>query len=534
MKRQLGAMLVAGMLLCASLAWSQSGSAGSSQGGSTGSSQSGSTASSQSGSTGPSQGGSAGTSPSGSTSTSQTGFSSSSQTLFTNSSPTTLWTDSAQNGAGDSGQAGGSSGDNTQTGSIGPQDTFSHPETLPGLDLFSDQVSHTGISIDTSVGSLAQHVSVTGFPGYWQALSNFGAGLTITQSRPTYGWLVNYEGGLNLTTGASTYNYANLNQSANAQVTWNFAKRWQMRLKDTYFYSDNPFQPFFTFLAQPTPNNPYPVTYLPQAVIEQNMAHMDLTYELSPHDIINFTGAESFNRYLRQSITSLYDSIDYSGAAFYQHAFSERLAAGGGYQFAALDFGHGQSRAGVQTFESFIEYQFSSRISASLWVGPELTATKDIVPVFCSPYGCLVDTMHAKSWSVANGGTFDWRIGKTDRLSVQGSHGVSNAGGLLGAAEIYQLTGTYGRPLTRVWNLGIGVNYSNSSTVSEVTNITQYLRSTGGTIGVSRKVFNEAWNVNAYYAFIHQTQNYFGTPATISTSGLGFTIRYVWSHGLGR
>ena len=307
-----------------------------------------------------------------------------------------------------------------------------------------------------------------------------------------------------------------------------------MKLRDQYFYSDDPFQPFLTFISNPTPNNPAPVSYYPQAVIEQNQAHLDLTYELGPHDILNFTGAENFNRYLRQEITSLYDSVSYSGGAFYQHTFSERLAAGGGYQFAALDFGHGQSRAGVQTFEGFIEYAFNSRISASLWVGPQLTATKDIVPVFCSPYGCFDEIKHEKSLSVANGGTFDWRIGNSDRLSVQGSHGVSNAGGLLGAADIYQITGTYSRPIWRVWALGVGVSYNNSTTVSQLTRIAQSLRATNGTIGLSRRVFNDSWNVNAYCAVIHQSQNYFGLPVNISTSGLGFTIRYIWSHGFGR
>jgi hypothetical protein len=230
----------------------------------------------------------------------------------------------------------------------------------------------------------------------------------------------------------------------------------------------------------------------------------------------------------------LYNSTTYSEGVFYQHNFSPRLSAGGGYQFAALDFGHGQSRAGVQTFQGFVQYVFSPRITASLWVGPQSTSTKDIVPVGCGPFGCFIEIMHDKSLSVANGGTFDWRIGKSDRLNVQGSHGVSNAGGLLGAAEIYQITGTYGRPLTRLWNLGVGLNYNNSNTVIQGALRSQYLRSVAGTVGVTRRLFNESWNVNAYYAFIHQSQDYFGSPATVSTSGLGFTIRYVWSHGFGR
>jgi len=443
----------------------------------------------------------------------------------------TTWSESGQNGSGDLGQSGGD--DNTQTGSIGPQDTFKNPERLPALDLFSDEISHAGISFTTTVGSTAQHVNTSGFPGYWQALSNFGAGVSIAKEGPNYGLVMTYDGGLSLTSGGSNYSYSQLNQTATGHLTWNFAKHWQFRLRDTYLYSDDPFQPFFTFLGTTTPNNPNPVTYFPNTVLEQNQGHADLTYQLSPHDIINFTGDEAFTRYLRQQVTSFYNSVEYAGGVFYQHSFSARLASGGGYQFAGLDFGHGQSRAGTQTFEGFIQYVFSSKLTASLWIGPEVTNTKDIVPVFCYQFGCFVQVFHQTSLSVAEGGQLSWRPTRKDGLNVQVSRGVSNAGGFLGAAHIYQILGTYGRPINRVWSLGIGASYNDSTSVSDF-RASQYLRSVNGTVGVSRKLFNDAWTMNAYYAFIDQKQNYFGAPITIATSGFGFTVRYTWDHGLGR
>src|SRR5271165_6413275 len=112
MKRQLGTMLTAAMLLCASLAWSQSND----------------------------------------TSSSQAGYSSSSQPLFTNSS-TSAWTN-AQNGSFPSDPTQSNPSDNgTQTGSSGPQDTFTHPEQLPSLGLFSDAVHRAGVSLTASVSS---------------------------------------------------------------------------------------------------------------------------------------------------------------------------------------------------------------------------------------------------------------------------------------------------------------------------------------------------------------------------------------------
>jgi len=106
-------------------------------------------------------------------------------------------------------------------------------------------------------------------------------------------------------------------------------------------------------------------------------------------------------------------------------------------------------------------------------------------------------------------------------------------GGILGAAYIYQITATYGRPITREWNLGAGLNYNHSNSVSEIEG-DQYLHATTGTIGVNRRLFNDSWNFSAYYAFIRQSENYVGLPAVTSSNGLGVSIRYSWNHSLGR
>ncbi len=278
MKRQLGAMLVAGVLLCGTLAWAQSGD----------------------------------------TSSSQPGSSSSSPYLFTNSSPDT------QNGSGDPTQN-GSGTDDTQSGTSGPQDTFTHPETLPALSVFSDTISHTGLSISTTAGSIAQYVHTDGYPGYWDTLNNIGGGISIAQFKPSYSWTVNYTGGLDVSTGYSI-DETDLSQNAYGGFNWNFAKRWQLRLKDSYFYSDNPFTPFLTYLGTPTPNYPNPVFYYPQAIVEQNQANLDITYELSPHDILNFQGSEGFQRYIRGGASALWNSVSYSGGMEYQHTLSAQLA----------------------------------------------------------------------------------------------------------------------------------------------------------------------------------------------------------------
>ncbi len=76
-------------------------------------------------------------------------------------------------------------------------------------------------------------------------------------------------------------NYTTLNQNARANILWQFAKRWQLAVKDYYFYTNDPFEPYLTVDHVPTFNDPNPVVYIPQAVTETNVGSVNLTYQMS-------------------------------------------------------------------------------------------------------------------------------------------------------------------------------------------------------------------------------------------------------------
>ncbi len=457
---------------------------------------------------------------------------------------------STQSGGGGDGLQSGSS-DNPQSGPGGPQDTFSHPEKLPALNLFSDAVAHTGYSFTFSGGMVGQYLGgYAGQAGYWQSLYLGTGGLNIVQVRPHMLWSLGYAAGVNQTVGipGQYSSFSTLNQNANGRLTWQIAKRWQFRLKDAYFYSDDPFQPFFEYLGQPQPNYPNPVYYFPQTVVEQNQGTGDLTYMLGIHDTLNFYGGESFQHYLRgyqtandlPNLGSLWNSTTYSGGVFYQHQFSRSISAGEGYVFTALDFGHGQSRAGINMFQSFINWKVSKQLAISGWVGPELTGTKDLVPLICFPSGCLIQQIHNDYVNVAEGLTVTYQAPHHNSFALQASNSITNGGGLFGAVKYYQATGTFSRPINRAWTMALGLLYAHSDSISSGGGgglaSDQFLHSVQGTISFSRKL-NNAWNLSTYYAYIHQTQNYygqFGVPSTVDTSGLGLTVQYTWNHSLGR
>jgi len=336
MRRQLRPMLAAVALLCAPLAWSQSGSTDSGAGTPNSAPQAGSSiwqtgtpdsSQTQNGTANPPQSGTVNPSPGGTqdpaqngwpdaspqNGSSQSGAQDSSSQNGQNGSP-----DGSQNGAQDTSGQGGMTGDDTsQSGLGGPQATFSHPEKLPAMSLFSDTVSHTGATFTFSAGEVAQYISGgylgTGnsgsSPAYWDNLNLLNAGINLVQAKPTFMWSLGYNGGISSTTGSVYSSYTNLNQAVNMHLIWAFAKRWQFRFKDSYFYSDDPFQPFFTFLTEPLPNNPNPVQYFPQTVVEQNQGTADISYLLGSHDSLDFYGAKASSTTSEVSLRPLLDII---------------------------------------------------------------------------------------------------------------------------------------------------------------------------------------------------------------------------------
>jgi hypothetical protein len=84
-----------------------------------------------------------------------------------------------------------------------------------------------------------------------------------------------------------------------------------------------------------------------------------------------------------------------------------------------------------------------------------------------------------------------------------------------------------------MWGFGLGGLYQDSKSITHY-RANQYLKSWAWTAGFNRRLFNDAWSLNAYYAYLWQSQNYIGFPGKTSANGVGFSIRYGWNHSLGR
>jgi hypothetical protein len=508
MKRQLGPILIVLALLAAPAAWSQSSSSSStdpSQNGSTDSTQNGSNSSSStSSSSAPSS-----SAPSNPTNSSPTGF-------------TPIGPDSSQTGAADS---------SPQT-TNGPQATFTHPEQLPALSTLNEVTANTGVVLSVATGISADS-NASGAPTTnWLGLASIYGTFGITQVRPHVNWSLNYGGGTLQALGGQNY-YNSVSQAGTAGVLWQLAKRWQLVLHDSYIYTSDPFQPYLTINYLPTFNDPNPTIYIPQATSQMNTGTADLTYQLSAHDTVDISGFENFLRY-QQSVLSLQNTYMWAGSAFYEHEVSARLAVGGGYEFSALDFGHGESRAGVSTFEGFVSYKINPGMSLAAWIGPELTNTKDLVPEFCFPgYGCIYQVIHSSYFNVAEGANFTWTRAH-NAFHAKFSHRVTNGGGLLGAVKLYMFSADYRQILSSRWSLLAGVLYGANTSISFL-QINEYLNSVTAQVGFTRAL-NPAWNLNAFFAVIDQKQNNipgYTNPQWIDNR-ISLSLQYNWGHSLGR
>ena len=443
-------------------------------------------------------------------------------------------TDQSQNGS--TGQSQSNSADQSQQSSTGPQVAYTNSEQLPPLSLLNEVTANTGIKLFMTTGALMDYVSRGGSSrNYWQTRDTIGGGVHITQIRPTLLWNFRYNGGVSLDALSlpGSRNYTTLNQSAGADILWQFTKRWQLAVTDSYVYSNDPFEPYLTLERVPTFNDPNPVIYIPQAVTEQNVGSVNLTYQMTQRDSLTFTGGESFQRYINTALAAN-NSYSYSAGSDYQHEFSARLAAGGGYSFTALDFGHGLSRSGIQAITMFASYQLNPNMSVSGWVGPEYTASKDIVPTFCFPgFGCFgYHAVHQAEWNIAEGATFGWS-GTRNALRVGFRHQVSNGGGLLGAVRLYQVTVGYRRPLTQHWNFSAGFSYNDSVSITH-SSTNRFYNTLQGTVNLGRNI-SQAWSATVYYASIYSNQRYILPQASaLGTNGVGITLQYSWGHSLGR
>lgn len=436
----------------------------------------------------------------------------------------------SQAGSADSPQS-GSIDSSQQQPSNGPQPVFTHPEDRPPLAMLEEVTSHSFINVGMGMtAAWDSNAAAFAYQPYSQTLLILNPSVQLQQTRPTLKWYLGAYGGFTAANSASYYSTANPNGSAG--FLYQINRHWQINVNDNYMYSSDPFQQYLVLSSAPTYNQPNPTIYIPLTTTQSNNGTVDLTYQINAHDSLTFTGTESFRRFLHSAF-AVYNLYSWGGVAAYQHVFSARFSAGAAYSFTSLDFGHGQSRSGIQLFQGFATYQLGPHMGVTGWIGPEYTITKNLVPIFCTPYGCFIEIRHDKAWDTSFGGNFGWS-GQRSALTAGFSKSVSDGGVLLGVVQLYQVTGNFTRQLNPRWNLVLGMLYGNNTGYS--THIqARHLNSLTGNVGFTRQI-TPAMSAGLQYIRFYETQkNLYGASAPKWTDNrIQFTLQYNWGHSLGR
>jgi hypothetical protein len=443
--------------------------------------------------------------------------------------------DSSQSASSGSSQSGSADSSPQDQSSSGPQPVYTHPENNPTLG-FLDEVTannYVKLGLGASMG-YDTNAAFFSVPSYSQTQGIFTASLQLTQTRRKVAWDVSASGGL---TTSNIPGYRTTSTPfVSGNVLYQISQRWQFRGSETYLFSTDPFQQYTVYNGTPSFNQPNPTAYYPLATTQSNSAYADLTYQVSAHDSITFTGTESFTNISGLSSTStpsLYNWYSWGGVVQYQHLFSPRLVAGGSYGFNAVDYGHGQSRSGIQPIQGFVTYKLASHMSVSGWVGPEHTATKNLVPIFCNLHGCYILEVHNSSWSDAFGGNFGWS-GQRNSAMVSFSKGISDGGILFGIVQLYQARASYARQLTARWSMNVSALYGNNNGYATRLHA-QHLRSLTGYASLARQV-TPALSASFSYAYFDENQEhlYGATVPKWTDNRFQFALQYSWGHSLGR
>ena len=415
----------------------------------------------------------------------------------------------------------------------GPKPAFTYPDAAPSLDFLTSSIENSSIMLGISTGFAYDS---NGYPNTvgnattndrW--LYDVAPSVRIQQFLPKLVWHAGYSGGLQIydqVNGRSNGNSNLYSQSATGGFLWQLAKHWQLGGNESYRYSANPFDSYLTIPGTPTANNPNPVSYYPLTNFTQNNADISLTYQLSKQDTLAFTGTETYrdtSTYNLVTAVPFYNLTSYGGRASYSHQLSPRFSLGAGYDFNSLDFGTGQQRSGIQTISFTTSYLIRPNMTISVWIGPEYTSTKTVVPFF--------GVFHDSLWSTSVGADFGWRSARNS-VHVGFVRRVSDGGGLIATSQVNSVTGTYRRLLAYKLSALVGGRWMrDTSTTVQSRSFDNYALNTGATYQIAKSL-----NATVDYSHIHQNQsNVFLIGQSIySDNRVGATISYEWSHPLGR
>jgi hypothetical protein len=367
--------------------------------------------------------------------------------------------------------------------------------------------------------------------------------ISLQQTRPSTEWNLSYHGGLTVDHQSLEASPSMQNATAaSADMQHTFGTRLLLELRDDYLFTNNPFgytgesQSLATLSGAGQLNS---FVAAPAATRIANVSSGNLTYQLSQHSSLGFSGSFSTQRFRDVAAApgvalSLIDTRTTTGRGFYALEIGPHEKIGAEYQLQDLRFQGSAARTVDHTVFLFDEIAFKTNVTLTLFAGPDCAHTHNNILVLGSTTSAAVLPLINDVWSPAGGATFAWR-GKYVALSLSGQRVVTDGSGSTGAVRATSASAELRKDSTTRWSVSLGYIYSDERLLEGLANAASSgITVEQGTVVLERRIAQHV-SVRGQYARIQQVSD--GTPAPLTTGNhnrVGVEMVYQFTRPLGR
>lgn len=413
-----------------------------------------------------------------------------------------------------------------------------NPQLLPTSEGEVGNVIRGGLTLGARYDDNAINVNGQRYGGYQYSASPT---LTLQQTRPDTAWSLDYRGGLTIDQHALEATPSMQNTTfATADLQHTFGRRLLTELREDYVLTNDPFG--YTSPSQAALSGTGQLNSLvaaPAATRTANISSGNITYQITHHSSVGFSGSYSTQRFRDVEGTpgvalSLIDTRTTTGRGFYAREISQRQKLGFEYQLQDLHFQGSAARTVDQTVFLFDEIALNSTMTLVLFAGPDCAHTHNNILMLGSNATTSVVPGVNDLWSPDGGAMFTWR-GKHAALRLSGQRIVGDGSGFAGSMRATSGSAEVRKDFTSRWSASLGYSYSDGRLLEGPVNAANSrITFEQGSLILERRLAKDL-TVRAQYARILQMSA--GTPAALTTGNhnrVEVELVYQFTRPLGR